>query len=557
MSLLLNKQTISANNILVQSTTQNSTILYITSNIGIGTTQALQTLQVQGQSYFSSNVGIGTTNPQAILHINGNLVVIGNITSSGSTIQSTVNTVSSAGTLTLYPTILFDSRNASFTATLPDASIGYIITLQLLTRKSLPVTITMSKGTFILTSTNMTRQLVYTANGWQNYTSTINSFFPTVQQGTKLVGSGYTGTPRQGWSVSLSADGNTLAAGGQNDNSSIGATWVFIRSGTTWTQQGTKLVGSGYTGTPSQGTFISLSADGNTLAVGGNGDNGYIGATWIFTRSGTNWSQQGSKLVGTGYSGNSFQGISIALSSDSNTLAVGGYTDNATNGAVWIFTRSGTTWTQQGTKLLGTGYSGASRQGWSVALSVDGNTLAIGGQNDNSGIGASWVFTRSGSTWTQQGTKLIGTGYSGNSTQGQSVALSSNGNTLAIGGNGDNGSIGASWVFTRSGTTWTQQGTKLIGSGYVGTSEQGISISLSSDGNTLSVGGSVDNSSTGAVWIFNRSALIWSQTGTKIVGTGYTGSPQQTKNSLSSDGNTLAVGGWNDSIAIGAVWVFV
>ena len=158
--------------------------------------------------------------------------------------------------------------------------------------------------------------------------------------------------------------------------------------------------------------------------------------------------QQGTKLVGTGNSGNSLQGYCVSLSADGNTLAIGGIDDNSSIGATWIFTRSGTTWTQQGNKLVGTGASGNANQGQSVSLSADGNTLAIGGNADNSTIGATWIFTRPGTTWTQQGNKLVGTGAAGNATQGSSISLSANGNTLAIGGLGDDSGVGATWIFT-------------------------------------------------------------------------------------------------------------
>jgi hypothetical protein len=82
--------------------------------------------------------------------------------------------------------------------------------------------------------------------------------------------------------VSLSADGNTLAVGGSNDNGAVGATWIFIRFGSTWTQQGIKLVGSGVPNSAYQGSTVSFSADGNTLAVGGPRDVSNLGATWIF-----------------------------------------------------------------------------------------------------------------------------------------------------------------------------------------------------------------------------------------------------------------------------------
>jgi hypothetical protein len=142
----------------------------------------------------------------------------------------------------------------------------------------------------------------------------------------------------QGYSIALSADGNTLAVGGQQDDNNMGATWVFTRSGASWVQQGPKLVGTGSVGRyVLQGCSVALSADGNTLAVGGCGDSSQDGATWFFARSGTNWTQLGPKLIGTGAVGHSDQGYSVALSADGATLAVGGPTDNSNAGATWVF----------------------------------------------------------------------------------------------------------------------------------------------------------------------------------------------------------------------------
>ena len=292
-----------------------------------------------------------------------------------------------------------------------------------------------------------------------------------TQQGNKLVGTTSTGPGEQGHSVALSADGNTLVEGGYYDDSDAGAVWVFTRgSNGTWTQQGQKLVGTGATsGAVYQGVSVALSADGNTLVEGGYDDNNSIGAVWVFTRDGNgHWTQQGQKLVGTTATGAALQGATVALSADGNTLVEGGYNDNGNTGAVWVFTRDREgTWSQQGQKLVGTIATGAAAQGRSVALSADGNTLVEGGYDDNNSIGAVWVFTRdSNGTWTQQGPKLIGTGGTTNANQGTSIALSNDGNTLVEGGYDDNNSIGAVWVFTRdSNGTWSQQGQKLVGTG--------------------------------------------------------------------------------------------
>ena len=383
-----------------------------------------------------------------------------------------------------------------------------------------------------------------------------------VQQGNKLVGIGAGGNADQGFSVAISADGNTAIVGGPNDSSGVGAAWVFTRTGGVWSQQGNKLVGTGALGNASQGFSGSLSADGNTAIVGGYGDSGDAGAAWVFTRSGDLWSQQGNKLVGTDAVGlHIHQGISVSLSADGNTAIVGGYGDSGYVGATWVFTRSACEWSQQGNKLVGTGALGSAAQGSFVSLSSDGNTAIVGGSGDNLGVGAAWVFTRSGGVWSQQGNKLIGTGSAGrNIGQGSSVALSADGNTAIVGGGGDSNGVGAAWAFTRSGSAWSQQGKKLVGTGVLGgTAFQGSSASLSGDGNTAIVGGTDDNSSEGAAWVFTRSSGVWNQQGNKLVGTGAVGHIiyQGGSVALSTDGNTAIVGGAADSGSAGAVWVFV
>jgi hypothetical protein len=389
-----------------------------------------------------------------------------------------------------------------------------------------------------------------------NFTVTSTNY-PIIQQGNKLVGSGASGASGQGLSVAISADGITAIVGGYNDNTGTGAAWIYTRSGTTWTQQGSKLIGTGATGKAGQGVKVALSADGNTAIVGGYGDNSLTGAVWIYTRSVGVWTQQGNKLVGTGNSGASQQGRSVSLSADGNTALVGGYADNANAGAVWVYTRSGGTWSQQGSKLVGTGATGKAQQGQSACLSADGNTAMVGGIYDNTNIGAVWVFTGSSGTWTQQGSKLIGTGGTTAAYQGGSACLSADGNIAMVGGFGDNSNAGAVWVYTRSGSTWTQQGSKLVGTGGSSIARQGTSLSISADGNTAIVSGYTDNSNTGACWVFTKSSGTWTQRGSKILGTGAIGSAQQGATvSLSADGKFAIEGGFADNSSIGAAWMF-
>src|SRR5262249_57225348 len=126
------------------------------------------------------------------------------------------------------------------------------------------------------------------------------------------------------------------------------------------------------------------------------------------------------------------------------------------------------------------------RGGAPVAPPRAGNAAIIGGPRDKRTTGAAWVSARSGSIWTQEGDRRVGSGAGEPPLppgQGISVALSADGNTAIVGGWGAEGA----WVFTRSGATWTQQGKKLVGSGAVGKARQGMSVALSADGNTAIV----------------------------------------------------------------------
>src|SRR5262249_1333957 len=162
-----------------------------------------------------------------------------------------------------------------------------------------------------------------------------------------------------------------------------------------------------------------LSADGNTLASGGSGDNSGVGAVWVFVRVGGVWGQQGNKLVGTGGVGNAYQGAAIPRAGDESTLPRGGGWDNSPLAAVLLVYRDlGGVWTQQGNKLVGTGGVGSyQHQGFAVSLGADGNTLLSGANGDQNTVGAVWVFVRVDGVWTQQGSKMVGTGYS-NGTSG-------------------------------------------------------------------------------------------------------------------------------------------
>lgn len=316
-----------------------------------------------------------------------------------------------------------------------------------------------------------------------------------------------------GYSVAVSSGGSTALIGGPNDNSDVGAAWVFTRSNGVWFEQ-QKLVQS-YPG-GSEGRFgasVALSADGNTALIGGpedrsSGVDQNIGAAWVYVHSGTTWSEQQKIVPADEPSNDSKFGFSVALSADGSTALVGGPQDGSNCGAAWVYRQSGATWVKQ-QKIVPADETGpplCPGFGSSVALSAEGNTALIGDPVDSSDAGAAWVYTSSGATWSEQ-QKIIPADETGSTSHfGSSVALSTDGSTALIGGPADGDDTGAGWAFTLSGATWSEQQKIVPGDETGSTSQFGDSVALSSEGVAL-IGGLADNNDMGATWVFDAPAI--------------------------------------------------
>jgi len=216
--------------------------------------------------------------------------------------------------------------------------------------------------------------------------------------------------------------------------------------------------------------------------------------------------------LSAGQDGDAFGGA-VVVSADGSTLAVGSLNSKSNQGSVTVFGRSAGKWVQQ--EVLADA-NGAAKDwfGYSMAISKDGNTLAIGavyadvaGKVDQGNV---LVFARSGSAWTLQET-LIGKSGAAGDVFGMSVALSADGNTVAIGAAGaDVGNVsdqGSASVFVRSGAKWSMQQVLTVTGGET-KANYGSSVSLSSDGDTLAVGG--PNAGKGSVVVFSRANGTWS-----------------------------------------------
>jgi hypothetical protein len=386
-----------------------------------------------------------------------------------------------------------------------------------------------------------------------------------IQLGADI--NGEAGGDYSGWFISLSSDGNRLAIGAPNNDGNgvdSGHVRVYQWSSIAWEQIGADI--DGESAGDYSGKAISLSADGNRLAIGApnNGDNitysshvtavqggssvranqNNAGHVRVYQWSGSAWAQLGSDIDGEAAGDRS--GDSVSLSSDGNRLAIGAPNNDGngmTSGHVRVYHWSGTAWAQLGEDINSESVHDAS--GASVSLSSDGNRLAIGAPwNDGNGLdsGHVRVYQWSSIAWEQIGADIDGESADDNSGV---VSLSSDGNRLAIGasGNDDNGkSSGHVRVYQWTDPAWAQLGEDIDGESAGDNS--GGSISLSSDGNRLAIGAPVNDGNgdnSGHTRVYQWSDSAWVQIGADIDGEA-AGDVSGTSVSLSSDGNRLAIG---------------
>jgi hypothetical protein len=308
-----------------------------------------------------------------------------------------------------------------------------------------------------------------------------------------------------GYAVALSGD--TALVGAQRatveGDESRGAAYVFVRSGAVWTLQGKLAASDGEHG-DHFGTAVALSGDMAVIGadVAGAADQG---AVYVFTRSGGVWSEQARVSISAPDAYPRF-GCAVALAGD--TIVAGAYWSDhggaADQGAAYVFTGGGDTWTPQARLRAGGGEAGDQ---FGVSVALDGDTCLVGA--DLGGVadkGAASVFTRSGGQWTERATLAASDGAYQDQF-GHAVALAG-GTALAGAQAAGSTDQGSAYVFTGAGGSWAQQAKLTVtGSRYFGSS-----VALS--GETAIVGAMWDDGGAadlGAAYVFRRAGSVWTK----------------------------------------------
>lgn len=341
-----------------------------------------------------------------------------------------------------------------------------------------------------------------------------------------------------------------------------------------WVEEA-KLVASNKVANDNFGYSVSISADGSTLVVGSylaDRNATDTGAAYIYTKVNDVWTQQ-YELMASDRVASDYFGWSVSIDATGTTAVVGSrLADNAgaiNSGATYVFTRTGEAWSQVA-KLTASDKVQGDLFGWSVAVSEDATTIAVGATYaDPSGTtdsGAVYIFALVEGVYTQQAKLVAGDKAQGDQF-GTSVGISSLGNTVIVGSRyaDPNGVLnaGAGYVFSRSSDVWTQQA-KLVTNDKAANDNAATAVAVSGDGNRAIVGAfQADPNNTinaGAVYAFTRLDNVWSQEVKLVASDKAAGDNLGWPVAISSDGNTIVTGAYyNDPNGItnaGAVYTF-
>ncbi len=376
------------------------------------------------------------------------------------------------------------------------------------------------------------------------------------------------GAPYDHFGDAVALDGDTAVVGARENDTAAGenagSVYVFTRSGSGWSMEAT-LTAPDATSWDLFGWSVAVAGD--TALVGAlRGDTAAAaeaGCVYVFTRSGKVWSGQAKLAASDGESGDSF-GDCLAFSGDS-VLIGAPHDDTAAGwdaGSAYVFTRTGTTWSEQAQLTAG---DGAPQDWFGSSLALSGDTALVGASMDDTAAGwdagSAYVFTRSGTTWSEQAQLTAGAEASADGHFGFAVALA--GDTALVGAYGADPAAGTNagcaWVFTRSGAVWSEQARLTAADGMPG-DYFGVAVALAADTALIGTGGddTEAGSDTGSAYVFARSGGTWHEEAKLTAPDAATGDGFGGRVALCGD--TALIGARMDDTASGfdggSAWVF-
>ncbi|MBA2703911.1 MAG: tetratricopeptide repeat protein [Blastocatellia bacterium] len=313
------------------------------------------------------------------------------------------------------------------------------------------------------------------------------------------------GTAESFFGQLVAISGDTAIVGALVNNGNNGLFYVFVRSGNTWTQQAKLIPSDGVAVNFHSGLRAAISGDrvvinGPAATINSNINQG---AAYVFVRNGTTWTEQQRLTASDGAAEDQFGSV---VSIDGDSIVVGAVRDdvgsNTDQGSAYVYIRQGAVWTEQA-KLVAN--DGAANGLLGSKVSISGDTVAVStGVFSPSSVSKAYVFFRSGTSWSQQANVSVCGPHNPNSPCGiQSVAV--NGDTFIFGdigvNVGNNTFQGAAYVFIRSGTTWSQQQRLTASDGKTDDSFGFSAI----EGNTIVVG------ARDSAYVFTRSGNVWTE----------------------------------------------
>ena len=485
-----------------------------------------------------------------------NILPVRSIMKNNNTETNNFETINKSTELSINGLSLIDTSNEILNLILPDTTLGNIKECVLYCGNN-NCYIHTNIGGYILNDNNKNIKLIYTNDGWKPLSN--NTICVPLSERIKLTSKNLIGkTCAFGSSLAFSGDNHTLVIGSSGDNvlkSAMGSAFVYVYNKGNWIEQAKLFSNDTLNFMSAQGFSVSISDDGNTIAVGAPTDDLLIGAVWIYKRYYDVYENKYTnkafwkciqKIKPNDLLNNSFFGCSVSFNSDASLLAIGGDKDNNT-GAVWVYKKCIVNNTEtyanlqkiniDNTKNLGT-YVFLNKYGnklifssnnniyiyqltnnifeylyniidtsnnfpSSLCINNDANVIVAGNSIDEEFKGSVNVYTFIDNEYTCQ--KLTINNNIGKSKFGCSVATNAKGDLIVVGGNEDNNNTGAVWIFTTNNNKYTEFNKYICNetiknlSGYIAS---GSSVCLNESGNMLFVSNLTDNS-IGSVTVFN------------------------------------------------------